>query len=167
MRFEIWTDIPESWIHSIDGKISRKILETSEQETYVASRLWPNTLQEDVKQGFGVSGDKYIPDVGKVEIKHDWRSFETGNAFFEVWNSHQNKPSGLSAAVQQRVAEWVHVVFDKRYRAHIFVDNPYHLMKWVENKENHVRFLSKCGDNNSDGYLVKVDRLMERFRVQG
>lgn len=84
-----------------------------------------------------------------VEVKCDYKAKTTRNLYFETHNCYRNKPSGLTAT---KADWWVHYVpgDGTAYRY-----PPKRMLAWLGTQTTY-RKLEKCGDNNSDGYIVPV-----------
>jgi hypothetical protein len=89
-----------------------------------------------------------------IEVKCDKKSNVTGNLFFEVHNSKQDKPSGLRAT---KAAKIYHYAPSRKV---IFIYPPGMMLLELQSKP--YKFVTKVGDNNSDGYVVPIAEV-ERF----
>lgn len=90
--------------------------------------------------------------VRHLEVKWDKRAAETGNLYFEVENTRQNKPSGVMATTAEL---WCHVVGEQG-QAMLSQVRP--LRRFL--KEGEFRSVNTRGaDSNSRGYLVPREKL--------
>lgn len=105
--------------------------------------IGPNKPGKDSKKDFTL----WVPCL--IEVKCDYASQQTRNAFFEVWNCYRNEPSGLTATK----ANWW--AFYTPGDGGFYVFNPKIMLPWLE-KESGITKLTGCGDKNSDGYPVPL-----------
>ena len=104
--------------------------------------------------------------IGWCEIKADWASQQTQNAFFEIKNTGLRIDSGL---VSTRANVWAHY-FPGRGR--ILCVDPKALLWWlnVHHKGTprfEIRLSSEhSGDQNAQGYIVPCSVLCERAWIR-
>lgn len=108
--------------------------------------IQPNKPGRDAEKDFTL----FMPQ--KIEVKCDYMSKQTRNAFFEVWNCRLNKPSGLKATT---AARWA---FCTPGDGGFYTFNPKRMLLWLED-ESGIEKLTGCGDRNSDGYIVPLKTL--------
>ena len=86
-----------------------------------------------------------------VEVKCDYKAKETGNVYLETFNSYRKQPSGLTAT---KALIWAHYIPG---HAKFYTFKPKEMVAWLDGGGTAgVRRVEKCGDNNSDGYLVPL-----------
>jgi hypothetical protein len=111
--------------------------------------LLPNAPGKDSAKDFVI----FVPV--KYEVKCDYASKKSRNAFLEVHNCKLNKPSGLKATK----ADWwlLYTPGD----AVIYRFKPAKMLDWLETKSG-ITLYKAAGDKNADGYIVPLlilDRL--------
>jgi hypothetical protein len=89
-----------------------------------------------------------------IEVKCDKKSNVTGNLYFEVHNSKQDKPSGLRATKAAKIYHYA------PSRKTMFIYAPGMMLLELTSKP--YKFVTKVGDNNSDGYVVPITEV-EKF----
>lgn len=112
-----------------------------------AGLIHPNKAGRDAEKDFTI----YVPV--RYEVKCDYKSKETRNAFLEVWNCLLNKPSGLSASK----ADWW--IYYTPGDAAFYRFNPKRMLGWLQT-ESQLAKLKGAGDNNSDGYIVPLAKMV-------
>ena len=106
----------------------------------------------------------WLPHGGELycEIKADWASARTANAFFEIRNTSLDTSSGL---VTTRASVWAHYL--PKQGILLLVD-PKALLWWLA---THMRTTprfnirlsdTQCGDRNAQGYIVPLSVLLAR-----
>lgn len=85
----------------------------------------------------------------KVEVKCDYKAKQTRNIYLEVYNSYRKQDSGLKATKADR---WAHYIPGD---AVFYTYNPRRMLSWLEGQDTYP-LLTRCGDNNSDGYIVPI-----------
>ena len=108
--------------------------------------MLPNQPGKNSAQDFTI----YVPV--RYEVKCDFKSKTTRNAFLEVWNCRLNRASGLSATK----ADWW--LFYTPGDAVFYRFNPKRMLKWLEEKSGLDKLVG-MGDRNSDGYLLPLSVL--------
>lgn len=88
----------------------------------------------------------------RVEVKCDYRAKETRNVYLETRNCYRNEPSGLTAT---KAAWWIQYVPGD---AVAYQFNPRVMLDWLKNKSG-LQPITECGDNNSEGYLLRLVEL--------
>ena len=86
------------------------------------------------------------------EVKTDYKAKETRNAYFEVWNSIQNKPAGLKST---KADWWLHYIPGD---ATIYRFKPTTMLAWLE-KLSGIQIFKNGGDKNANGYIVPLSTL--------
>ena len=106
----------------------------------------------------------WLPHGGEVycEIKTDWASAKTGNAFFEIENTRRRDLSGLACTV---ASFWAHALPGKSL---VLLVDPKAMLWWLRvHREVTPRYQIRLssplsGDGNSQGYIVPVSLLLSR-----
>ena len=95
-----------------------------------------------------------------VEVKCDWHSAKSGNMAFEIWNTRQNEPSGLTATTADH---WIHVLPGE---SKVCVYNPKTILWWLnanfDSPWHNIRKMESVGDGNSTIYIVGKDVILSR-----
>jgi hypothetical protein len=90
----------------------------------------------------------------RYEAKNDYKSAETGNLFLEVWNSRLRQPSGLRASQ----SDWYcHVAYGGDGEPLLLIFPPQTMLDHLVENAASYRYVENAGDNNSDGYLMKIE----------
>lgn len=105
--------------------------------------IWPGDRGRVLSHDFTM----FVPL--KVEFKMDFKAEKSGNFFFEVHNCKQDKPSGLSATEAPVI---YHLVPPNR----LFNYDPKYVLSGLKGGKIKARYLTGCGDENSNGYLVAI-----------
>ena len=109
-------------------------------------------------KGWGQSGGGPI----YVEVKCDWESQKSNNAFFEFANTALQANSGLAVT---RASVWLHYLVGRQI---ILKIDPKALLWWLSthltvSTKYRIRLSGKqSGDKNSQGYIVPIDVLLSR-----
>ena len=110
--------------------------------------ILPNAPGKDSAKDFVI----FVPV--KYEVKCDFESKATRNAFLEVHNCRLNKPSGLTAT---KADWWLHYTPGD---ARVYRFKPKRMLAWLEN-ESGIKLYTAGGDGNSNGYIVPLDTLIK------
>lgn len=86
------------------------------------------------------------------EVKTDYKAKTTGNVYLEINNCYRNTKSGLTAT---KADYWIQYIPG---HATFYFFNPKQMLKWLQ-EESGLNPLTRCGDNNSDGYLLPIKTL--------
>lgn len=92
-----------------------------------------------------------------VEVKYDIYEQKSGNLAIEIWNSKQNKRSGLSATTANI---WCHVL-----SSGVYIANTILLREWVDN-HSPLRIIDKGGDNNATLLLYNSEYILKEIFYQ-
>jgi hypothetical protein len=98
-----------------------------------------------------------FPDTSaqSVEVKWDKTSAKTGNLFFEIENTRQQRPSGIE---QTGADLWCHVIGDGRSA----IIAPVTLIRNILNGGNYRVVSTRGADSNSRGKLVPISDMQNR-----
>lgn len=116
------------------------------------ARRWPGSYIKPNPKGKNSHHDFEILRPMSFEVKCDYKAKETRNLFFEVFNSYRKQPSGLTATKSWK---WIHYVPGE---AVAYVYSPETMLRWLESEPG-LKKIQGGGDNNSDGFLVPVERV--------
>lgn len=150
--------VPEEWRRRLQhGDIDTSFIYTEDQEEIVLKFLFPWATFTRKPGAPGAAGEGVLTFKGVTltpEIKMDWKSYERKNRYIETYNTAQEKPSGLDAAIAQDVDIFISVGFRQSEldEAVIFYDRPKTFGATVERLK--CKDLRDVGDGNSKGFLV-------------
>jgi hypothetical protein len=111
-----------------------------------------------------MAGDVVVTIDGKeisIEVKCDFKSNITGNIFIET--SYKKNKSGIYAALEQNVHQYIHTAFIDTNKTIIIKMNPKEFIDEILSLS-----IGKVygGDNNDAcGHLVKISNIREKFKI--
>lgn len=117
------------------------------------ARKWGGFLSP-TNEGKDSHKDLVIYRPVSVEVKCDYKAEETGNIYLETFNSYRKENSGLTAT---RADWWAHYIPSLSVA---FVFRPKRMLSELRHQWG-GNLVERCGDNNSDGYLLPLGDVRE------